>query len=33
VGRWLGDRARPLLLDVKVVPTVVAHWLAEAFGH
>jgi thiamine pyrophosphate-dependent acetolactate synthase large subunit-like protein len=33
VERWLGDRARPLVLDAKVVPTVVAAWLAEAFGH
>ncbi len=31
--RWLPDRSRPLLLDVKVVPTVVAEWLSEAFGH
>jgi thiamine pyrophosphate-dependent acetolactate synthase large subunit-like protein len=33
VPRWLADRSRPLLLDAKIVPTVVAHWLAEAFGH
>jgi thiamine pyrophosphate-dependent acetolactate synthase large subunit-like protein len=33
LDRWLGDRRRPLVLDVKVVPTVVADWLAEAFGH
>jgi thiamine pyrophosphate-dependent acetolactate synthase large subunit-like protein len=33
VRRWLSERSRPLLLDVKVVPTVVAHWLPEAFGH
>ena len=31
--RWLPERSRPLLLDVKVVPTVVAEWLSEAFGH
>jgi thiamine pyrophosphate-dependent acetolactate synthase large subunit-like protein len=33
VERWLAGRTRPLVLDVKVAPTVVAHWLAEAFGH
>jgi thiamine pyrophosphate-dependent acetolactate synthase large subunit-like protein len=33
VERWLGDRTGPLVLDAKVVPTVVADWLAEAFGH
>jgi len=33
VRDWLGDRSRPLLLDAKVVRTVVAHWLSEAFGH
>ncbi|TMC12151.1 MAG: thiamine pyrophosphate-binding protein [Chloroflexi bacterium] len=33
VRDWLGDRSLPLLLDVKVVRTVVAHWLSEAFGH
>ena len=33
LARWLDDRRRPLVLDVKVVPTVVADWLAEAFGH
>src|SRR5215472_6720875 len=33
VERWLAHRARPLVLDAKVVPTVVADWLAEAFGH
>jgi thiamine pyrophosphate-dependent acetolactate synthase large subunit-like protein len=33
-ARWLaGGRERPLLVDAKVVPTVVAHWLPEAFGH
>jgi acetolactate synthase I/II/III large subunit len=33
--RWLaGDRAKALLVDAKVVPTVVAEWLEEAFkGH
>ncbi len=31
---WLERRAGPLLLDAKVVPTVVAEWLEEAFrGH
>ena len=35
VKDWLGrDRPRPLLLDAKVRPTVVAEWLEEAFrGH
>jgi thiamine pyrophosphate-dependent acetolactate synthase large subunit-like protein len=35
VTDWLGrGRPRPLLLDAKVVPTVVAEWLEEAFrGH
>jgi|SRR5579859_2808507 len=35
VGDWLGrGRPKPLLLDAKVVPTVVAEWLEEAFrGH
>jgi thiamine pyrophosphate-dependent acetolactate synthase large subunit-like protein len=33
VERWLGQRRGPLVLDAKVVPTVVADWLAEAFGH
>ncbi len=33
VGRWLRERRRPLLVDAKVVPTVVAEWLSEAFGH
>jgi thiamine pyrophosphate-dependent acetolactate synthase large subunit-like protein len=33
VERWLSDRAGPLVLDAKVVPTVVAEWLSEAFGH
>ncbi len=35
VGDWLGSGAQPaLLLDAKVVPTVVAEWLEEAFrGH
>jgi len=33
--RWLaGDRGKSLLIDAKVVPTVVAEWLEEAFkGH
>src|SRR3984893_5712587 len=33
--RWLaGPRAKALLLDAKVIPTVVAEWLEEAFkGH
>jgi thiamine pyrophosphate-dependent acetolactate synthase large subunit-like protein len=30
---WLAARRGPLLLDAKIVPTVVAHWLADAFGH
>jgi thiamine pyrophosphate-dependent acetolactate synthase large subunit-like protein len=35
VGEWLaGGGAPALLLDAKVVPTVVAEWLEEAFrGH
>ncbi|MGI8563235.1 MAG: thiamine pyrophosphate-binding protein [Candidatus Dormibacter sp.] len=35
VGEWLaGSRDRSLLVDAKVVPTVVAPWLEEAFkGH
>jgi thiamine pyrophosphate-dependent acetolactate synthase large subunit-like protein len=33
VERWLAGRTGPLVLDVKVVPSVVADWLAEAFGH
>ncbi len=33
VGRWLREPRRPLLVDAKVVPTVVAEWLSEAFGH
>jgi thiamine pyrophosphate-dependent acetolactate synthase large subunit-like protein len=35
VDRWVADGAPgPLLLDAKVVPTVVAEWLEEAFrGH
>ncbi|MEX2446367.1 MAG: thiamine pyrophosphate-dependent enzyme, partial [Dehalococcoidia bacterium] len=35
VTRWLADGGRPaLLLDARVVPTVVAEWLEEAFrGH
>ena len=33
VERWLRGRRRPLLVDAKIVPTVVAHWLPEAFGH
>jgi len=33
--RWLaGDRGKALLIDAKVIPTVVAEWLEEAFkGH
>jgi acetolactate synthase I/II/III large subunit len=30
---WLERRERPLLVDAKIVPTVVAEWLPEAFGH
>ena len=30
---WLERRDRPLLVDAKIVPTVVAEWLPEAFGH
>src|SRR5438445_5185986 len=33
VARWLGARERPLVVDAKVVPAVVAEWLPEAFGH
>jgi acetolactate synthase-1/2/3 large subunit len=35
VGEWLaGPRLRPLVVDAKVVPSVVAEWLEEAFrGH
>jgi thiamine pyrophosphate-dependent acetolactate synthase large subunit-like protein len=35
VGTWLAGGSRPaLLVDAKVVPTVVAGWLEEAFrGH
>jgi thiamine pyrophosphate-dependent acetolactate synthase large subunit-like protein len=33
VERWLGDRRRPLLVDARIVPAVVAEWLPEAFGH
>jgi len=35
VSKWLaGDRAKSLLVDAKVIPTVVAEWLEEAFkGH
>jgi thiamine pyrophosphate-dependent acetolactate synthase large subunit-like protein len=33
VRRWLPDRSGPLLLDVRVTPSVVAEWLSEAFGH
>jgi hypothetical protein len=35
VGEWLAGGATPaFLLDAKVVPTIVAGWLEEAFrGH
>lgn len=33
VERWLEARRGPLVVDAKVVPTVVAGWLSEAFGH
>jgi thiamine pyrophosphate-dependent acetolactate synthase large subunit-like protein len=33
VRDWLERRERPLLVDAKIVPTVVAEWLPEAFGH
>ena len=35
VSKWLaGDRSKALLVDAKVIPTVVAGWLEEAFrGH
>jgi len=35
VADWLRrGRPKPLLLDAKVVPTVIAEWLEEAFrGH
>jgi thiamine pyrophosphate-dependent acetolactate synthase large subunit-like protein len=31
LGDWLGRRDRPLLIDAKVDPDVVAEWLEEAF--
>lgn len=31
VGDWLGDPQGPFVADLKVVPTVVAEWLEEAF--
>ena len=31
VERWISDRRRPLVVDAKVEPTVVAEWLSEAF--
>jgi thiamine pyrophosphate-dependent acetolactate synthase large subunit-like protein len=31
VERWITDRRRPLVVDAKVEPTVVAEWLSEAF--
>jgi thiamine pyrophosphate-dependent acetolactate synthase large subunit-like protein len=35
VAEWVaGGAVRPLLVDAKIVPTVVAEWLEEAFrGH
>ena len=30
---WLAAPAGPLVVDAKIVPTVVAEWLSEAFGH
>jgi len=33
LGEWLGRRNRPMVVDAKIVPTVVAEWLPEAFGH
>jgi thiamine pyrophosphate-dependent acetolactate synthase large subunit-like protein len=33
IGEWLGRRDRPLLVDAKIIPTLVAEWLSEAFGH
>jgi thiamine pyrophosphate-dependent acetolactate synthase large subunit-like protein len=33
IDEWLGRRDRPLLVDAKIVPTLVAEWLSEAFGH
>lgn len=34
VADWVDDRRRPMLIDAKVTPTVVAEWLEEAFrGH
>jgi thiamine pyrophosphate-dependent acetolactate synthase large subunit-like protein len=33
VREWLERRERPLLVDAKIVPTVVAEWLPEALGH
>jgi hypothetical protein len=29
--KWLESRDRPLVVDAKVVPDVVAEWLEEAF--
>jgi thiamine pyrophosphate-dependent acetolactate synthase large subunit-like protein len=31
VERWVADRTGPMVVDAKVVPTVVADWLPEAF--
>jgi thiamine pyrophosphate-dependent acetolactate synthase large subunit-like protein len=31
VSGWLGHRDRPLVVDAKVTPDVVADWLEEAF--
>jgi len=31
VERWIADRRRPMVVDAKVEPTVVAEWLSEAF--
>jgi thiamine pyrophosphate-dependent acetolactate synthase large subunit-like protein len=33
VGGWLAAPAGPFVVDAKIVPTVVAEWLSEAFGH
>jgi thiamine pyrophosphate-dependent acetolactate synthase large subunit-like protein len=33
VERWLAAPAGPFVVDAKIVPTVVAEWLSEAFGH
>jgi hypothetical protein len=31
VEEWLDHRAGPMVVDAKIVPTLVADWLQEAF--